>query len=83
MGEPGVSNYLIVVLVIFQAAQGHFTTEALMRNQNEKERTYSGRTVSDFDKALVDLMAEDPKLKSMINKAKMPEGYLEVGVSNQ
>ena len=48
-----------------------------MRNQNEKERTYSGRTVKDFDESLVDLMKDDPKLKSMINKAKMPEGYLE------
>ena len=62
---------------MIEAAQGHFTTEALMRNQNEKERTYSGRTVKDFDAALVKMMGEDKKLGEMINKGKMPEGYLE------
>ena len=36
-----------------EAAQGHFTTEALMRSQNRKEKTYSGRSVEEFDKALI------------------------------
>ena len=48
-----------------------------MRNQNEKEETYSGRTVRDFDAALMEMMAEDPKYGDMISKNKMPEGYLE------
>ena len=48
-----------------------------MRNQNEKEKTYSGRTVRDFDAALTEMMAEDPKYGDMISKNKMPEGYLE------
>ena len=38
---------------MIEAAQGHFTTEALMRNQNRKEKTYSGRTVEEFDRALI------------------------------
>ena len=38
---------------MIEAAQGHFTTEALMRSQNRKEKTYSGRTVEEFDRALI------------------------------
>ena len=62
---------------MIEAAQGHFTTEALMRNQNEKEKTYSGRTVKDFDSALIDMMAQEARYREMISKNKMPEGYLE------
>ena len=62
---------------MIEAAQGHFTTEALMRSQNRKEKTYSGRTVEEFDKALIDSMAKEAKYREMFNKKKMPEGYLE------
>jgi len=62
---------------MIEAAQGHFTTEALMWNQNRNERTYSGRTVEEFEKALRESMAKDKKYKEMFNKNKTPEGFLE------
>ena len=65
---------------IFKAAQGHFTTEALMWNQNRKEQTYSGRTVDQFNQTLRESMAKGEngkKYKEMFNKNKTPEGFLE------
>ena len=62
---------------MIEAAQGHFTTEALMWNQNRKEQTYSGRTVDQFEEALRESMAKDKKYKEMFNKNKTPEGFLE------
>jgi gamma-aminobutyric acid type B receptor len=66
---------------MIEAAQGHFTTEALMWNQNRKEETYSGRTVDQFERALREKMTQDPihgkKYKDMFNKNKTPEGFLE------
>merc|ERR1719422_2492357 len=62
---------------MIEAAQGHFTTEALMRKQNKKERTYSGRTVNGFDESLKKRMKKDSSLREMMEKDKMPEGYLE------
>ena len=66
---------------MIEAAQGHFTTEALMRNQNRKEKTYSGRTVEEFDKALIDSMAKEAKYREMFKEKKMPEGYLEASLA--
>ena len=51
------------------------------RNQNRKEKTYSGRTVEEFDKALIDEMAKETKYREMFNKKKMPEGYLEASLA--
>ena len=48
-----------------------------MRKQNKKERTYSGRTVNNFDSTLKERMKKDSNLREMIKKEKMPEGYLE------
>eukprot|EP00090_Calanus_glacialis_P036355 TRINITY_DN6204_c0_g1_i1.p1 TRINITY_DN6204_c0_g1~~TRINITY_DN6204_c0_g1_i1.p1 ORF type:complete len:896 (-),score=194.35 TRINITY_DN6204_c0_g1_i1:234-2846(-) len=62
---------------MIEAAQGHFTTEALMWNQNRKEQTYSGRTVDQFEQALRESMAKEKKYKEMFNKNKTPEGFLE------
>jgi len=62
---------------MIEAAQGHFTTEALMWNQNRKEQTYSGRTVDQFEEALRESMAKEKKYKEMFNKNKTPEGFLE------
>merc|ERR1719323_2235781 len=62
---------------MIEAAQGHFTTEALMRKQNKKERTYSGRSVNGFDESLKKRMKKDSSLREMMEKDKMPEGYLE------
>ena len=66
---------------MIEAAQGHFTTEALMRNQNKKEKTYSGRTVEEFDKALKNSMAKEAKYQEMFKENKMPEGYLEASLA--
>jgi len=65
---------------MIEAAQGHFTTEALMWNQNKQEKTYSGRTVDQFEQALRESMTNGEngkKYKEMFNKNKTPEGFLE------
>jgi len=62
---------------MIQAAEGHFTTEALMWNQNREEVTASGRTVAEFNHALLDKLNEDIRYKNMMAKSIMPEGYLE------
>jgi len=62
---------------MIEAAEGHFTTEALMWNQNSEEVTSSGRTVSQFNDSLMDRLRADPSYALMLSKDIMPEGYLE------
>ena len=51
-----------------------------MWNQNKQEKTYSGRTVDQFEQALRESMTNGEngkKYKEMFNKNKTPEGFLE------
>ncbi|XP_048517566.1 gamma-aminobutyric acid type B receptor subunit 1 isoform X2 [Dendroctonus ponderosae] len=56
------------------AAEGHLTTEALMWNQDEDEKTISGMTSLDFRKKLNDALREEGY---DIDKNRYPEGYQE------
>lgn len=57
-----------------EAAEGHLTTEALMWNQNLKERTISGMTSDDFKLRLHDVL----RSKNFdIDNQRYPEGYQE------
>ena len=69
--------------MVLQAAQGHFTTEAEMWNQNKAELTSSNRTVTEFEEELRRKMTDretNPRAsryQEMFSKDKKPEGYLE------
>ncbi|XP_066139007.1 gamma-aminobutyric acid type B receptor subunit 1 isoform X1 [Euwallacea fornicatus] len=56
------------------AAEGHLTTEALMWNQDEDEKTISGMTSSDFRRRLNDALRDEGY---DIDKNRYPEGYQE------
>lgn len=53
---------------------GHLTTEALMWNQDEDEKTISGMTSLDFRKKLNNALREEGY---DIDKNRYPEGYQE------
>ncbi len=61
-----------------EAAEGHFTTEALMRKQDSAP-TISGRTVEEFDRELKNVMLRTKRMQasSTLDPDVMPEGYLE------
>ena len=56
-----------------EAAEGHFTTEALQWNQDHSP-TISGKSVDDFKHKLEDMLREK---YAGVAQGVMPEGYLE------
>ena len=63
---------------MMEAAEGHFTTEALMSNQNREERTASGFTVDDFERRWKEKTKEMEKgeyASSVLGKASYAEIY--------
>jgi len=68
---------------MMEAAEGHFTTEALQWNQNRAERTASGITVDDFERRWNEKTKEMEKgeyadiYRKLSEQGKTAEGFLE------
>lgn len=69
-------NINCTVSQMTEAAEGHFTTEALQWNQDDTE-TISGKTVDEFADQLKGLLRDNPRYAKNVDKGIMPEGYLE------
>ncbi|XP_040570916.2 LOW QUALITY PROTEIN: gamma-aminobutyric acid type B receptor subunit 1-like [Lepeophtheirus salmonis] len=70
-------NINCTIIQMAEAAEGHFSTESLMKNQDTSLKTISGNTVADFEYKLNLKLMQIAKYERDVKYGIMPEGYLE------